>query len=195
MANEAVNVVEAPEAREAQQAPEANRQRDAMTSISGQLAHLSTGDRAQLRRMFLTERPAADGIVIGLLHRAGVTIPDEAAAFRPWRLVVHGAALLSGTAGGYPHASTRRFGTALHAIGLSENRLLRLTSARDAALDAQAIRAVRMLAQLGERAINLWTLFDLVGNDEAKAEVARLRIAQDYYAAQARSTKGDGRDD
>ncbi|WP_019517441.1 type I-E CRISPR-associated protein Cse2/CasB [Sphingomonas sp. Mn802worker] len=170
---------------------EATAPKDVMASIGGQIAHLSAGDRAALRRIYLTGRPSADGIVIGLLHRAGVTVPDDAVTFRPWRLVVHAAALLSGTAAAHPHAKSKRLGTLLHDIGLSENRLLRLTSARGEALDAQAIRAARMLAQVGQRTINLWTLFDLVGNDEADAEAARLRIAQDYYAAHARSDEGN----
>lgn len=168
--------------------------KNVMTSIAGQIAHLPAGHRAELRRIYLTGSHAADGIVIGLLHRAGVTVPGDAAAFRPWRLLVHAAALLSGTAGAFPHSRSRRLGRALHAVGLSENRLLRLTATRGGALDAQVIRAARMLAQAGERTINLWTLFDLVGTDEAAAEEARLRIAQDYYAASARSDEGDERD-
>jgi hypothetical protein len=142
--------------------------KDPVASIAGQIAYLSTGDRAQLRRIYLTGRHEADGVVIRLLHRADVTVPQTPEAFRPWRLLAHCAALLSGTAAVQPH-----------------------TAVRGDALDAQVIRAVRMLAQRGEGPANLWTLFDLVGNDETRAEAARLRIAQDYYAAKARSDKGD----
>ncbi|WP_298807853.1 type I-E CRISPR-associated protein Cse2/CasB [uncultured Sphingomonas sp.] len=165
--------------------------KDPVASIAGQIVYLSTGDRAQLRRIYLTGRHEADGVVIRLLHRADVTVPHRPEAFRPWRLLAHCAALLSGTPAAQAHATGKRLGTALHTIGLSENRLLRLTAVRGDALDAQVIRAVRMLAQHGERPVNLWTLFDLVGNDEMRAEAARLRIAQDYYAAKARSDKGD----
>lgn len=156
-------------------------------SIAGQIPHLSTGDRAQLRRIYLTGRHEADGIVIGLMHRAGVGAPSKPEAFAPWRLLAHSAALLSGTAGIHPHAVGRRLGAALHEIGLSENRLLRLTSARGRGLEAQAIRAMRMLAQRGEAPVNLRTLFDLIGPAPDRAEAARIRIAQDYYGAKARS--------
>lgn len=175
-------------------APAEPDRKDAIASIAGQIVHLSAGDRAALRRIYLTARPAADGIVVALIHRAGVTPPETPAAFRPWRLLVHCAAILSGTAAAHPHSRGKRLGAALHAIGLSENRLLRLTGARGGALDSQVIRAARMLAQAGQRTVNLWTLFALVGNDDAAAEAARLRIAQDYYAADARSDEGDARD-
>ena len=81
----------------------------------------------------------------------------------------------------------RRLGTALHAAGYSEHRLLRLTAARGQGLEDQIIRAARMLAQAGEAPVNLWTLFHLAGRDSGKAEEARIRIAQDYYAAAARA--------
>lgn len=159
-------------------------------SIAGQIAHLSSGRRAQLRRLYLTESHAADGIVIDLLHRARVTVPTTVEALAPWRLLAHCAALLSGTGGFQPHAAGRRLGAALHEAGLSENRLLRLTAARGAGLEAQVIRAMRMVAQRGAGPVNLHTLFDLIGDDPDRAEAARLRIAHDYYAAEARSEKG-----
>ena len=165
---------------------------DAMASISSQIARLSTGDRAGLRRIFLTKRHEADGVVIGLLHRAGITISTAAEVFAPWRLLAHVAALLSGTAGDRAHARGKRLGSALHGAGYSENRLLRLTAARGPALHGQIIRAARVLAQAGQGPVNLWTVFDLAGRDLVKAEEARLRIAQDYYAAAARS-EGDAK--
>lgn len=171
------------------------RPKTPVDSIAGQIAHLSSGRRAQLRRLYLTESHAADGIVIDLLHRAGVTAPTDLRAFDAWRLLAHCAALLSGTGGLQPHAAGRRLGTALHAAGLSENRLLRLTAARGAGLEAQLIRAMRMVAQHGEAPVNLHTLFDLIGDDPDDAEAARLRIAHDYYAAEARSEKGVSSDD
>ena len=164
--------------------------KDRVASIAGQVAHLSTGDRAALRRIYLTERHEADGVVIGLLHRAGVTMPMSPDAFAPWRLLAHVAALLSGTGGQQPHAPGRGLGAALHAVGYSENRLLRLTAARGVALHGQIGRAARMLAQGGQAPVNLWSLFHLAGRDPVKADEARIRIAQDYYAATARS-EGD----
>ena len=176
--------------------PEARPERKhPVDSIAGQIAHLSTGQRAQLRRLYLTGRHEADGIVIEMMHRAGVSIPIAPEKFAPWRLFTHCAALLSGTAGIHPHAVGRRLGGALHEIGLSENRLMRLLSARGDGLEAQAIRAMRMLAQRGEAPVNLKTLFDLIGLDADRAESARIRIAQDYYAAKARSDEGTSSDD
>ena len=130
-------------------------------------------------------------MVVGLLHRAEVTVPEQSLAFAPWRLLAHVAALLSGTGGEQPHAPGRRLGTALHAAGYSENRLLRLTAARGPALHDQIIRAARMLAHAGQAPVNLWTLLHLAGRDRDRAEEARIRIAQDYYAAAARSGEGD----
>ena len=164
-------------------------------SIAGQIRYLSSGDRAQLRRLYLTGWHEADGIVIGLMYSARVPVPDALEAFAPWRLLAHCAALLSGTGGVQSHAAGRRLGTALHAAGLSENRLLRLTAARGAGLEAQVIRAMRMVAQRGGVPVNLHTLFDLIGGDPDTAEAARLRIAHDYYAAEARSKKGTPSDD
>lgn len=163
-----------------------DQRKDPVASIAGQVAHLSTGDRAALRRLYLTKRHEADGVVIGLLHRAGVALPARTESFAPWRLLAHVAALLSGTAGTQPHAPGRRVGSALHAVGYSENRLLRLTAARGDALAGQIIRAARMLAQGGEVPVNLWTLFQLAGHDPGRAGEARIRIAQDFYAAAAR---------
>ena len=166
--------------------PDAAR-KDPVASIAGQVPHLSTGDRAGLRRIYLTRSYEADGIVVGLLHRAGVAVPDNPRAFAPWRLLAHVAALLSGTTGEPPHAPGRRLGTALQDAGFSENRLLRLTAARGDALDAQIIRAARMLVQAGQGPVNLWTLFNLAGRDRDRAEEARIRIAQDYYSAAAKA--------
>lgn len=170
------------------EAAEAER-KDPVASIAGQMPYLSTGDRARLRRIYLTRSLGADGVIVGLMIRAGVEPPrpEDQHLFDPWRVLAHVAALLSGTAGGQPHSPGRRLGAALQAAGFSENRLLRLTAARGDALRGQVIRAARMLAQAGERSVNLWSLFNLVGRDPDRAEQARIAIAQDYYAAEARS--------
>jgi len=164
--------------------------KDPVASLAGQVAHLPNGDRAALRRIYLTRSVGADGVVQGLLHRAGVTPSDRPEVFAPWRLLAHVAALLAGTGGQQPHAPGRRLGAALHAAGYSENRLLRLTAARGPALHDQIVRAGRMLAQGGQAPVNLWQVLDLAGRDPERAEAARIRIAQDYYAAAARA-EGD----
>jgi CRISPR system Cascade subunit CasB len=150
---------------------------DWMRSISGQMSHLSTGDRAALRRMELTRSPAADGVVIKLLMQAKVP-------------VTHVAAMLSGTGALPSHAESRSVGAALSEASYSENRVLRLLATRGEGLHDQVRRAARILAK-ARKPIDLWTVYHLVGDDEAKAEAARVRIAQDFYPAEARSVKGD----
>lgn len=166
-------------------------------SIAGKVQFLPNGERAQLRRLYLTERPSADGIVFRLLYHAGLTglFTPEAAA--PWRLLTHCAALLAGTGqvGKPPHAHNARLGDVLQQSGYSENRLSRLLNAQGAALQDQVIGAVRMVAQKGKGPINLRTLFDLICNDPDRSERARLRIARDYYAAEARSDGETSSDD
>lgn len=169
--------------------PENAETGDMMALISSGVMSLSTGDRAKLRRIFLTGRHDADGVVIGLIHRIGEQMPARADVFATWRLLAHVAALLSGTAGDPSHAR-RSLGRALHAAGLSETTLLRLAAARGPVLQGQIIRVVRRLAQKGGGPVDLWTVFGLIGSDATRVEEARLRIARDYYAAAARS-EGD----
>jgi CRISPR type I-E-associated protein CasB/Cse2 len=161
--------------------------KDAMASISGQLVVLSTGEHALLRRMYLTEKPAADGAVVKLLLHAGIAAHVYERDYSAWRLLAHVSALLSGTGRARVHDGRRGLGAALHDAGLSESRLLRLTAARGPALVDQIVRAARMLAQADEAPINLWTLLHLAGREPQKAEAARIRVAQDYYSAAARA--------
>ncbi|WP_413061380.1 type I-E CRISPR-associated protein Cse2/CasB [Sphingomonas carotinifaciens] len=172
----------------------AKKEPDWMQSIAGQIRFLSTGDRAGLRRMDLTRSHAADGTVIKLLTRAKVPQQAQGTGFDRWRLVTHVAAILSGTGATQAHAEGRRLGSALREADYSENRLLRLLAVRGEALDDQVRRVARVLAQKGKHPINLWTLYHLVGSDAVKAEAARIRIAQDYYAAAARSEEGTSSD-
>lgn len=174
-----------------QAAPE---KKDPVASIAGQIPHLPTGQRAALRRMYLirNRRNEAIGVVMGLLHRAGVPQLEwgDPASFGRWGLLAHVAAVLSGTAARAPHAPGRKLGRALWAAGYSENRLMRLTSARGAVLDDQVRLAAQFLARAGEMPINLWTIRQLTGDDPAKAEAARLEVAGDYYKA-GYAAKGD----
>lgn len=166
---------------------------DPMALISKQIQELSTGDRAGLRRIYLTQRHEADGVVIGLLHRAGMTTSLTPEAFAPWRLVVHVAALLAGTGkfGAPSHARSKSLGRALQVAGYSEARFLRLTVAQGSALDDQIIRAARTLAQKRRKPVNLWTILNLSKRDPKLLEANRLSIAHDYYRAQARVKGND----
>lgn len=165
----------------------ARKDKDPIASISGHISVLSNGDLALLRRIYLTKKVSADGVVVKLLAYADVPISQDPRVFGPWRLVAHAAALLAGTGKQQPHLSSKRLGSALHAAGLAENRLLRLTAARGEALQDQIVIATRFLARAGSGPVNLWTLFHLAGRDPDKAEEARLTIARDYYAADAAS--------
>lgn len=163
--------------------------KDPVASIGGQLPLLSTGNRAALRRMFLTQSAEADGVVMGLLSAADV--PDaewhDPASLKRWRLIAHVAATLSGTAGKNPHSPVRPLGQALNAAGFSENRLIRLTTARGTALVDQIVRMARYLAQAGQAPVDLRSIRALVSDRADIAEDARLRIARDYYSAAYKS--------
>lgn len=164
--------------------------RDPVASISGQIAHMSTGSRAALRRMNPLKPGRAAGVVVGLLEKAGLPAADmEAEKFKRWALIAHVAAVLAGTGGANPHSRARPVGRALSAAGYSENRLMRLTAARGPALVDQVVRAARYLAAAGQAPVNLWTLRDLIDPD--RAEAARLRLARDYYAASHANEKGN----
>lgn len=168
--------------------------KDPVASIAGQIPHLPTGQRAALRRMYLTRnRPdEAIGVVMGLLHRAGVPHSERISlsSFERWSLFAHVAAVLSGTAAKAPHAPGRSLGRALWKAGYSENRQMRLTSARGPALEDQARLAAQFLAKAGEMPVDLWTIWNLIGDDPDKTEAAQFEIARDYYGA-AHAGKGE----
>lgn len=161
--------------------------KNAVASVAGHLSVLLPREHALLRRMFLTQKPAADGVVIKLLLHAGVQPRDYEPNYGAWRALVHIAALLSGTSKTNPHDPRRGFGTALREAGVSENRFLRLTAARAGALQDQTVLAGRMLAKKAGGAFDLWTVLHLIGSDPAEAEQARLRMARDYYTADVRA--------
>ena len=168
---------------------------DAMEQLAKEVRELSTGDRALLRRLFLVQSSSsrsyeADGVVVGLLHRAEILVPARTDLYEIWRLVAHVAALLTGTGNDPPMAHDRRksLGEALQKASYSELRLLRLTAARGPVLVDQIVRAARVVSRSDQgqgdrRAVNLWTVFYLAGGRPAEAEAARLDIAKSYYDA------------
>ena len=167
-------------------AADAGDRKDPVASVAGHLTVLSTRDHALLRRMYLTGKPAADGVVIKLLAHAEVDPVEYRRDYIAWQLLTHAAAVLSGTGKKNPHNSKRGFGEALFEAGYSENRLLRLTAVRGEPLRDQLVLSIGLLAHTGVASFNLWTLLSLIGRDRGRAEKARIRIAQDYYAAAAR---------
>ncbi|MCF4129602.1 type I-E CRISPR-associated protein Cse2/CasB [Methylobacterium sp. SyP6R] len=202
MPGEAEPMTEAGE-RTARRAPSLSAQ---LRSISGRMPGLPTGTRATLRRL----DPAAPGrgvdAVIPLLIAAGVNrrafASDE--GFRRWALICHLVATLAGTAAREVHAPVREHGAdgqmtgprhrereagrRIHAAGVSETRLMRLTTARGPALVAQIARIGRFLAAAGAIPLDLTPLAHLIlseGLDETRADEARLALARAYYAAEA----------
>lgn len=165
-------------------------QQDPMESLAQQLRYSSTGQRAALRRVALTKSFEADAIVLAFITKAQVSEYDRRHGFDRWRMIAHVGAMLVGTGEPGPnrpfiHARNKSLGKILVALDYPENRLLRLLSVRGEALDDQVRRVARILAQKGERQINLWTLYGLLDGNEAKAKAARIKIAHDYYAAQS----------
>lgn len=166
-------------------------------AIARHVQDLPNGERAQLRRSYLTGRYEAEGIVARLLVQADVAISPRSDAFNRWKMLVHCAAVLSGTGrkGASPHARGNSFGAALFQAGLKENRMLRLTSARGRMFDSLLVQTIRRLAQQGVGPVDLYTIFGLLSDRDDKAEEARLRVARDFYTADARSKKETASDD
>ncbi len=75
-----------------------------------------TGERAALRRLFLTRSNPAMGVVTGLVLRAEVPNAEwlRPATFEHWQLLAHVAAVLSGTAAVPPHHRGVSLSRALH---------------------------------------------------------------------------------
>lgn len=165
--------------------------RDPFASFCARIPMLPAGDRAALRRLFLTRSDQAVGVVTGLLLGAGVPEPEwrTTEAFARWELLAHVAAVLSGTAAIPPHQPGITLGRALHEARYSDNRLRRLTGARGPALADQIVRAARVLAAAGKAPVDLRPLRRLSFDTGDGAEAARLAIARDYYAAAYASTK------
>ena len=160
-------------------------QKDVVASLAARVVGLSTGDRANLRRMTIDSPARTAGTVSGLLISAGLSNVGKMSdiAFRRWSIVAHCAALLSGTGRNNAHAPgwQNSLGRRLQAVGYSENRLMRLTSATGTALEGQVVRAVRFIAQGGGGPVDLRTVRDLLNPEEA--ESARMAIARSYYSA------------
>lgn len=166
-------------------------------SVCNQVPHLGNGDKAALRRMYLTNSYRADGVVQALLSRAqSDAASSHGAMFESWRLLAHAAAMISGTTGRFPHTDKRSLGRSLHLVGLKKNAINRLLTARGSGLADQVRRLIRVLARGDGTSIptNLATLRDLGDPDPQTAEAARRLIARDFYAASDaddRKKKGD----
>jgi hypothetical protein len=155
-------------------------------SVCDQLKGLSTGERAALRRMYLTRSFEAEGVVEKIIRRAGVVLEySNMQAFESWKLVVHSAALIAGTSARMAHASHRPFGRALSIVGLKASSVNRLLTARGSGLPDQVRHISYLLARDTDAIpVNMGELRDLVHPDPKIADNARRSIARAYYAAE-----------
>lgn len=169
-------------------AAEVPRPGNVLTTIAGVLAQpgFGTGPLAELRRFDPTESATAPPALHRLLARY---VPEDwlhGAALARWMLVVHCLALAA-SAGARRDAS---LGKALFAAGFKEARLTRLLKARPDELGPGELavllpRAVRFLVASGQ-SFAPYQLAELVLTTSAeKADEIRLRLARDYYRAEA----------
>jgi CRISPR system Cascade subunit CasB len=154
---------------------------DAVGEIAARIAHDSfgTGPLAELRRL----DPKQGAPNAPALHRLLARyVPDDwlgGDAMHRWTLLVHLLALAAPD----QHRGGPSLGAALFAAGYSEGRLTRLLEARGAEFDVVLPRMVRFLVAKGE-SLNPYELSRLVLRGGGEAE--RLRIARDYYRAEAK---------
>ena len=158
------------------------------------------GDLAQLRRM---DPDAPDAAAFWrLTAREGLL--GSPVVERKWALVLHGMALMTGTAGtdaGGRSAHNRNMpiGRALFHGGepdtatafYSESRFSRLLTARGPMLRTLLVRVFRMMAAAGQH-FDWYQMTQLIlndGHDEKRADSVRRNIAREYYRAESRASR------
>jgi CRISPR system Cascade subunit CasB len=151
-----------------------------LRDLLGRLAQdgFGTGPLAELRRLDPRHPEAAPPA----LHRQLVSLADERARgqdFGRWALLVHLLALAAPEL----HRGGASLGKGLFDAGYSEGRLTRLLEAAEPEFSVLLPRMVRFLVARGER-LSPFELADLVLRRDK--ERSRLRIARDYYRAEAR---------
>ena len=174
--------------------PQASPPQDKRVNPIGQLAkhieHTDIASRAALARLspeaMLPHQMAA---LARALVAAGLE-PEtwRAETWQRWALMAHGMAQAG-------HDSKGRLGQQLLQAGVAESRVTRLLVARGDALLQIVPRLLRLLASRQVRP-NWHELGELIlkdasidPDDQAIVENRRLRIAGDYYGAQARQGK------
>jgi CRISPR type I-E-associated protein CasB/Cse2 len=154
---------------------------DVIGDLVARIGHESfgTGPLAELRRMDPKQGAASTPALHRLLARY---VPDNwlgGDSIDRWALLVHLLALAAPD----QHRGSGSLGAAMFAAGYSEGRLTRLLLAREAELDVVLPRMVRFLVAKGER-VNPYELRRFVLSRGGEAE--RMRIARDYYRAEAK---------
>lgn len=164
--------------------------KDPTASLAGQVSHLGNGDRSLLRRMGTQGTPEGDGLVHGMLARAGVRpggLHDD--EFAMWRTTAIVAAIVSGSAGRPCHQPGRSLGRALGDAGVSRVRLTRAASGDHDAV----VRLVRMADSKGRTPFDLSTVRDLLDPEPATRSRAARRLVIDHQSAQYAQSKKDDR--
>ena len=166
------------------------------------LPNFSRGDMANLRRMNpnSSDMPAAYWRLMTAQNLLGSPLVE-----RKWALILHGIALMTPTAGDdgggrTAHNGYMSVGRALFLGGdssrrergyYSESRINRLLTAREDMLRTLLARMFRMLAaadqQFNWREMARFILNE--GYDDQRFEMARRRIASEYYQAERRSAQ------
>ena len=169
---------------------------DAADAIAGRLhpekGDLSTGDRAELRRI-APDTPFTPTLWNLLLHY-GVDEPPgwwrpsvddrEEAWGRRWATLVMGMAHCAGLhERGNPYDRGEDFGETLYETGWAEDRLVRLLETPPERLHEPIRRLAQYLSSKGEAAD--WTAgARLLFNTDEHAEKTRLAIARGFYRAE-----------
>jgi CRISPR system Cascade subunit CasB len=153
---------------------------DLVRDVIGRLGQeaFGTGPLAELRRMDARQPATAPAA----LHRLLARLPEDRVfgrQFDAWTLLIH---LLS-LAAPEQHRGGQSLGQALLTAGYSEGRLTRLLDANEMDFPVILPRMVRFLVAHGER-LNPFELAQLVLRRDKTRQ--RLRIARDYYRAEAR---------
>jgi len=143
---------------------------------------ITTGDAAALRRLD-SAQPDRRHLLPLVRLLAGTQIDDQPDTWQRLALITNCVALARGL-----HDENRPAGTALHALGVSEQRLMALLAADFATLTDLLPRLARRAGAAAERmdwrplARLAWT----VDRDEAEADRQRRHIASAYLRAAAR---------
>ncbi len=161
--------------------------------------HFPTGDRAALRRYEPSRNTRGETVAIKLLlaedsGEEELAVKDIRRPVERWTWLLHCMALMSGP-GRSPHNDEKDEnkklipnGKILFEVGFGESRLARLLDARGDSFDDLFARLCRGLSSKG-KGLEWSSLVPLIFAENGdKPESARLRIAADYYAAQAKAS-------
>ena len=154
-------------------------------ALAAHIRNTGTGDRAALARL---SPGAMRPHEVAALSRALLSAGLQPETWRPetwarWALLAHGIALAG-------HDSKGRLGKQLAQAGVAESRVTKLLTSRGDAFRQGLPRLLRLLASKGVSP-NWFELQEMVLLDEPapevqeRAEARRLRVAGEFFSAQA----------